>query len=53
VCAQIQTILTTVFEEYKDCVPQRLGKGRHGYSYHSILNAFALMIFRGIDQKRG
>lgn len=52
-CAQIQTILTTVFEEYKDCVPQRLGKGRHGYSYHSILNAFALMIFRGIRSEEG
>ncbi|MEN6379096.1 MAG: transposase [Methanofastidiosum sp.] len=52
-CAQIQTILTTVFEEYKDCVPQGLGKDRHGYSYHSILNAFVLMLLRGIRSEEG
>lgn len=52
-CARTQTILKAIFDEYKDCVPKKKGKGRYGYSYHSILNAFVLMLLRGIRSEEG
>jgi len=52
-CARTQTILKAVFEKYKGCVPQKKGKGRYGYSYQSIVNAFVLMLLRGIRSEEG
>lgn len=52
-CARTQTILKAIFEKYKGCVPQKKGKGRCGYNYQSIVNAFVLMLLRGIRSEEG